>query len=220
MYATQREAFAVRDRALNSATDSTPTSPPSRHLSVPDVAELCRVKRQVVSNLPAKCFHCGADYPPNSEGKGTFVERSDGTVMAYCKTKGACGKSHVLFAGVALVIPHYKQVCTFVRRSAAEATEAAAEQAEHVVPPPTAELIEELQQLQQEAAPQPYRGASGMTSEELREMHDPTCAACGERWQAHPKDCDVNGWRIAEQERVPYPADWPRFDERTGTWTM
>ena len=43
----------------------------------------------------------------------SFVERPDNSIMAYCKTKDACGRSHVLFAGIDKTIPKYEQICIF-----------------------------------------------------------------------------------------------------------
>ncbi len=73
MYQTQMPAFNARREILGKPTDSTPTAPPS----VPeiDLEALCRLKREVVSNLPEKCFLCQAEYPKDIQG--TFIETKE-----------------------------------------------------------------------------------------------------------------------------------------------
>jgi hypothetical protein len=46
---------------------------------------LCKVRKEILQNLPMKCGHC--DYP-HKHSLGSFVEIDFGTLMAYCKTKG------------------------------------------------------------------------------------------------------------------------------------
>ncbi len=93
MYQSQQPAYAARSEIIGKITDSTPTTPPS----IPEINldELCRLKREIVSNLPTHCVHCQAEYPKDI--KGVFVEmKNDNTIVAYCKKPGACGRSHVL----------------------------------------------------------------------------------------------------------------------------
>ena len=120
MYQCQAPAYAARNEIVGKPTDSTPTTPPS----VPeiDVEALCKLKREIVSNLPTNCPHCQAEYPRDI--KGTFVElRNCGSIVAYCKKPGACGRSNVIFAGVELARPVYEQVCVFRRRVPGEPIE-------------------------------------------------------------------------------------------------
>eukprot|EP01040_Poterioochromonas_malhamensis_P002183 gene2183-2324_t len=177
MYAIQRPAYAARAELTGPVTDSTPTTPPT-HPPL-DVAGLCNLKKSVVQNLPTTCGHCGAELPPRS------IIEHNGAVVAYCKLKGACGRSQVLYAAVEFKTPIYRQVCKFVHRPSAE----------RVVP-----------------------GEMGrMNHAELMEMHDPSCANCGERMSQHKKS-DQNGWTIIGYNPISYPSDWPFFDSSTGTW--
>jgi hypothetical protein len=69
-------------------TDSTPTEPPS--YKIPDIKGLCELKKKILANLPSQCAHCGK---PHKHSLGSFKERSDDEIIAYCKTKEGCGKS-------------------------------------------------------------------------------------------------------------------------------
>jgi hypothetical protein len=106
MYAQQSAAYSARDNYGSHRTDSTKDEPPSH--STPNLEELCNLKKKIVTDLPTNCVHCGADYP-----LGSIIELKDQCIVAYCKKKGACGKSLVLFAGLDLVVPSYVQVCKF-----------------------------------------------------------------------------------------------------------
>jgi hypothetical protein len=196
MYATQRPAFEARKVLLDASfkSPSTPTSPPE--YDPIDVLALCALKKSVVSHLPTHCIHCGAEYP-----QGSIVELSDGTVMAYCKCKGACGKSHVLFAGVDVSTPIFEKTCPF--KSIVVEVDATADLTA-VGPPSAQELARLVTELQHRV----------ITIED----HDPTCALCGKRHLSHKQDCDVNGWRIASRRRVALPSDWPVFQPSTATW--
>lgn len=220
MYQTQAVAFNARNEILGKATDSTPITPPS--VPAIDLNALCKLKRDIVSNLPKNCLHCGAEYP--IEVKGTFVERDDGSIMAYCKQKGACGRSHVLFAGVELVKPVYEQVCVFTykgfnsaplgqKEEQAAIIKSSDFQQQLVVPkieqqqfdPSDLTAISSIDQIQASF------DMSKMTHDEMMELHDPTCAKCGLRKLAHKTDIDKNGWRVARKESLSLPADWPTY---------
>ncbi len=89
-------------------TDSTPTSPPSH--TIPDIKGLCDLKKKILSNLPDKCAHCGK---PHKHSLGSYKERDNDEIIAYCKTKDGCGRSQILFAALDLSYPEYKQICIF-----------------------------------------------------------------------------------------------------------
>lgn len=93
MYMCQTVAYQARDKLGGTKTDSTLTAPPSH--TPPDITALCELRKKVLSELPKTCAHCKA---PLLHSIGSFVERPDGSLMAYCKGKGACGRSQVLFA--------------------------------------------------------------------------------------------------------------------------
>eukprot|EP01040_Poterioochromonas_malhamensis_P018649 gene18649-21832_t len=157
MYAQQAPAFEARSRMITDLGPSTEDSPPV--FTLPDIEGLKALKKQVVENLPTKCVHCEADMLPEY-----CTELRDGTVMAYCKKRGACGRSLVLFAGVKLVRPVYRKICPF--QTAARPADTLAElettanpTAEMQTPPlmqmpPLMQLPPQMQPLQQMQAPQ------------------------------------------------------------------
>jgi hypothetical protein len=108
MYQIQAPAFNARSQILGTPTNSTPDTPPI-HPPI-DVAQLCALKKSVIANLPTTCGHCGAELPPRS------IVEHDGSIMAYCKKPGACGRSQVLYAAVDFKTPVYKKVCIFTPR--------------------------------------------------------------------------------------------------------
>jgi hypothetical protein len=166
--------------------------------------------------------------------------------MAYCKKKGACGRSHVLFAGVELTRPVYEQVCVFSSRaeefnfvpkqrqpqpvfSGATPTE----QQEVVQQEPLQQEVLQQEPLQQEPLQQEvtqhvfqevstraYPDFSRMTNDQMMEMHNPTCAKCGRRSLDHKNDVDQNGWRIAYKERIRNPPGLPVYNPSTGNWSV
>jgi len=109
MYEVQRAAYQDAAAYSPSQTDSTPDNPPS--FTPADLTKASATKRKItIESPPSKCSHCGASF----EGvRGCLTETRDGTVMAYCKGQGGCGRSQVLFIQPDLTIPHYKQVCVF-----------------------------------------------------------------------------------------------------------
>ena len=142
MYAQQAPAFEARSRMITDLGPSTENSPPV--FTLPDIEGLTALKKQVVENLPTKCVHCGADMLPEY-----CTELRDGTVMAYCKKRGACGRSLVLFAGVKLVRPIYRQICPFQSAERPAATlaelEAAANPIGETQMPPLMQLPPQMQ---------------------------------------------------------------------------
>ncbi len=132
MYQAQTVAFNARSELMGVKTDSTPETPPTHTL--PNVVELSALKQRIVSNLPTNCVHCEAIYPPNS-----FLEHK-GSVMAYCKLKGACGRSLVLFAGVEMNTPVYTKICPFKAPEIIPA-EASADTGAPVIIPSDAEIL-------------------------------------------------------------------------------
>ena len=194
MYAVQTAAFDFRRSHVGIATDSTPTSPPTRKPL--DLEAIAAQKRHIVNNLPTHCSHCNAEFPPQS-----IVELKDGSVTAYCKKKGACGKSHVLFAGIELKQPIYEQVCVFRRIEPKFETTSNLPTTEHV--PVEVDMEQLLRSCHREVT---------------LEDHDPTCASCGKRNLSHHHDVDQNGWRIARYEVIRPPRNWPVFNKQTGSW--
>ncbi len=88
MYACQTAAYQARNQMGGTKTDSTPDKPPSHQ--APDLEGLCALRKKILSSLPKKCAHCDK---PLKHSLGSFVERKDHSLIAYCKTPGACGRS-------------------------------------------------------------------------------------------------------------------------------
>ena len=63
------------------------------------------------------------------------------------------------------------------------------------------------------------RNHKEISSTDLIQMHNPTCANCGKRMLQHHKDVDTNGWRVAKEIPLELPADWPVYDATTGKWS-
>lgn len=201
---------------LGARTNSTAESPPTQ--DAPDIAGLCALKRQIVTNLPTACTHCGAELK-----KEYCVElKDDECIMAYCKTPGACGKSLVLFAGFDRTYPVYTQTCCFKRIEAAPVQPVVpapvtftAEDAPNS--PPTnapemlsASILKELQQEQQQLDIYALHGI---------ERPDSKCANCGKAYSTHNKTCDQNGWYESSRKCYKLPHDWPTYNSSTKTWS-
>jgi hypothetical protein len=108
LYAVQQPAFESAAAYSPKVTDSTPDSPPS--FTPADLSQACETKTNIVNNLPTQCAHCATSF----EGvTGCLTEMSNGTIMAYCKGKGGCGRSQVLFVPPDTTVPKYKKVCVF-----------------------------------------------------------------------------------------------------------
>jgi len=105
LYAIQSAAYDSHAQYNLKKTDSTPTTPPS--ITPTNAEEACKKKKEIVFALPTKCGHCS--HPVDADDR-CFAEVK-GTVMVYCKKKGGCGRSQVLFVCPDLTIPKYKQVC-------------------------------------------------------------------------------------------------------------
>ena len=108
MYQSQMPAYSAHSAYNAHVSNSTPTSPPE--VTPTDITAACTKKKNVVNALPIKCSHCPAAL---SHEDNCFNEMKDGSVIAYCRAKGGCGRSQVLFVAPELSIPKYKQVCVF-----------------------------------------------------------------------------------------------------------
>ena len=212
MYPQQAPAFEARNQFGGSISDSTVDSPPT--FVAPDFAALCEIKKTVVNNLPAMCCHCGAEYPP-----GSIIERQDGDIMAYCKLRGACGKSLVLFASIDRTAPVYQKFCKFqpaVVQSTVFMTPEVVhgeieEQQEQQLPIPTTPFPVVMEQQQQQ-----------LDIYALHGIHRPEerCSRCSEefRQHQHQRECDQNGWVRVQSRLLDLPADWPTYNPSTHTW--
>jgi hypothetical protein len=116
MYQCQSAVYAASAEFEPRRTDSTPDSAPS--FTIVDVDALCALKKRVISELAGKvCPHCSTPF-----GKVSFVETTDGEIIAYCKRQGSeeddrgkqyCGRSNVLFMPPTLTQPVYEKFCVF-----------------------------------------------------------------------------------------------------------
>lgn len=193
MYQVQRPAFEARKTILDACCigPSTATSPPQ--IQAINIQEVCELKKQAIANKPINCVHCGAKHPERS-----IIETKDGSIIAYCREKGACGKSNVIFAGIELSTPQFEQVCPF----------------QHRIHIPETRITEDLNaELTQEPIIQ-----RPMFREITMEDHSPTCALCGKRYHEHKQDCDQFGWRICSRRPVVLPSDWPVFQPDLAIW--
>lgn len=224
MYACQAPAFAARDELVGIQTDSTPEHPP--HHDTPDWRRLCDLKLSIVQSLPTACSHCGAVLEPEF-----IIERRDGDIVAYCKTKGACGKSQVLFAAVDPTYPVYTKFCPF-RTAEAEIPQPA-------VIDPTSVAAQQGQIFGESAAapaeppteatipPDVLNRLIGLDSQtqelDVYALHgitrpDAPCALCNRPYRDHERGCDQNGWKETRRALYDLPADWPVFDPATHKW--
>lgn len=209
MYAQQAVAYSARDSLLGEHTDSTPDTPPT--IAAPDLEGLCALKRQVVENLPAACVHCGAEML-----KEYCVELKDQCVISYCKKKGACGRSLVLFAGFDRTYPIYSKTCCFKQVEEAAPVEFEA---------PT-ELAGREQQSMLSVEQTVFAALSrrqGLEQEQLDiyALHgivrpDAKCATCERAYSTHRK-CDQYGWYESSRACYKLPSEWPGYVE-PGTW--
>jgi hypothetical protein len=110
MYQVQRPAYQAAEAYAPTVTDSTPTTPPT--FTPADLAAASATKRALINDLPTTCAHCGSVFSTSTLGP-CVVELKDGTVIAYCKPAGGCGRSHVLFVQPDVSVPKYEQVCVF-----------------------------------------------------------------------------------------------------------
>lgn len=207
MYAQQAVAFDARAALMGHTTDSTPETPPTH--TAPDIVQLCALKKQVLQNLPTSCVHCKAEI------KKEYIVEHNGSIMAYCKTPGACGRSLVLFAGVDFTYPVYAQTCVYTH---AERT-----------PPPAfgkpagstqtlsaAELEQAIQQLNVTN----FINADPGNIYALHGIPNPAhlCDTCGKSPNQHKK-CDQNGWYEVRRSVYALPSDWPVYSTWTKTWS-
>lgn len=215
MYVQQTAAFSLRDQFLSELeTDSTPESPPS--FTAPNLEALADLKRQVLQNPPEKCVHCGAGLT-----KEMIVELKDGAIMAYCKTKGACGRSLVLFAGVDVTYPIYRKICPF------EAVAPAVE-AQTVFTAAEATSIEQSVNVAAMEArfnrmPLDAQGNLDIYALHGIERPETMCKLCNQTYSAHDSSglrrCDKNGWLEAGRSKYQLPSNWPVYDPVENTWT-
>jgi hypothetical protein len=149
---------------------------------------------------------------------------------------------------VELVKPVYEQVCVFTRgtpssvrgggggifsffrgsTSNATTSQQPQEQSEEVV---EQESIEQQPLEGEQSSPtrppldiaaklEKLNDPRSMTSDELMEMHNPTCSNCGKRSLDHKSDADQNGWRVARYTALSKPRGWPTYNATSGTWSM
>lgn len=233
MYAQQTVAYAARDALIGETTNSTPESPPI--LTPPDIVKLCDLRREILRNLPTTCTHCKAEMLKE------YIVDHKGSIIAYCKTPGACGRSLVLYAGVDFSYPIYEQTCRYVYTPpTAEATVGAAVSApETAVISTGTEAVDAesfntpdfVQQLQADAVQVPiqqYYSAAHFPLDQNGELDIYTlhgipnpahmCDTCGKGPGDHKK-CDQNGWYEVRRGHYALPNNWPRYNSATKTWT-
>lgn len=216
MYAQQAVAYSSRDSLLGETTNSTPESPPTQ--TPPDIERLCELRRHVLRNLPTTCSHCKAEML-----KDDIVDHK-GSIIAYCKTPGACGRSLVLYAGVDFSYPVYEQTCPYKYTPPAAAPTAIPTSFTDadIVPVEAAplDLAELTQQIQQHASRLPTDQTGALDIYALHGIPNPAhmCDTCGRGPDVHKK-CDQNGWYEVRRQHYTLPANWPRYDSSTKTWT-
>lgn len=222
MYMQQQPAFEARSRMVTDLGPSTETSPPV--FTEPDIEGLKNLKKQVVENLPTHCSHCNADMLPDY-----CCELKDGSVMAYCKKPGACGKSLVLFAGVDLVRPVYRKICPFKKVVSTISREPVSTPSTGPQPGNAADGTEtqlptDLQVPEQQIYDVVELYRRGEIDEyDLHGISRPTdiCALCSKRYDKHEHTrCDENGWVHDHDELLPLPNDWPRYDRSSHRWVQ
>ena len=225
MYAQQAVAYSARDSMAGRQTDSTEDSPPTH--TAPDLEGLCELKKKIIANPPTHCCHCNAEFTENS-----IVEIRDECIMAYCKKKGACGKSLVLFAGLNLTYPVYAKICPFKSLvvAASEPVVLTLPVESEAGPPITGELSQQEQvepaiatsvfALPAQALP-PGRWQEVIDVYALHNIHRPEemCALCGKQYREHDtRPCDQNGWVETHSVQYTLPRDWPVYNSSTHSW--
>lgn len=205
MYAQQAVAYDARAALLGQTTDSTPKTPPTQ--TPPDIVQLCALRKQILKNLPSTCVHC------NAEMKKEYIVDHKGSIMAYCKAPGACGRSLVLFAGVDFTYPVYAQTCVYTH---SPAVAAAPVTASHAQPLSAAEM--EL--VVNELTSTNFNDVGAMDIYTLHGIPNPAhlCDHCGKPPSEHKK-CDQNGWYEARRSVYTLPPDWPVYNNGTKTWS-
>ncbi len=199
MYVQETKAFADRAKLIGTARNSTPSSPPIN--TNVDIDGLCKLKQKVINNLPLQCGHCGINYLE----KTSFAEFMDGTIMAYCKGPGCCGRSMVLFAGVELWTPTYTQICPFIpfQDEVEEATSPRSPESPSTnsSTSPRSVNIENIIAYQQ-------------WSPSVRNP-DSVCEICSKPFGLHDSyrmtQCDSYGWIANGKRELLTPADWPEY---------
>lgn len=194
MYELQTSAFSARSELMGTITDSTNILPPTH--SPPNIIELCTLKRRILSALPTECGHCQAQYPPKS-----IIEHG-GSIIGYCKLRGACGRSLVLFAGVDMTCPVYEKICPFKEVDK-----------EEVISVPL-QPINTISVAQIEQQQFDYHALHGITRPTV------VCSLCGLTFQQHDhRKCDQNGWVETGRRALELPSNWPVFNSRAQTWS-
>lgn len=227
MYAQQTVAYEARDALIGETTNSTSESPPFQ--TPPDIEKLCQLRKHILRNLPTTCTHC------NAEMLKEYIVDHKGSIIAYCKTPGACGRSLVLYAGVDFTYPVYEQTCPYTYTSPVVDAEAAAIFNDAVAAleindgPPVdssnfAQPIENfatqvpIEQHYARRFPTDQNGELDIYA--LHGIPNPAhmCDTCGKGPGEHKK-CDQNGWYEVRRELYALPADWPTYNSATKTWT-
>jgi len=192
MYEIQTLAYNV---SHYEKTDSTPDTPPSCNV---DPVKACKVKTQLIANLPTKCGHCQQKLNP-----GVIIERNPGDIVAYCKAKD-CGRSQVLFSAIPERIPLYIKVCPFIRAPTAPITFQNQE-------------MEVRSMLERNVIAKPYDPRFPEGNPKDHEM----CIQCDKPFREHEQgSIDTNGWKISGWQNVILPPDWPTWNDRTKTWVI
>lgn len=181
---------ATRTATVVHSDSATETIPPP--VSLPDVAEMCRQKRAIVSHLPVACGHCAS---PSVR----IVERGTGEIVAYCDRSGACGRSQVLYYQAKLTVPVFEKRCLF--------------QAPAPTPPAGGYNAQGMPLMADGSLD--YQRLHGL------HIARAVCVTCGQLQSQHPNagTQDRFGWTIVDERRVALPSDWPTFNERSGTWS-
>lgn len=221
MYMQQMAAFSARSSMITDLGPSTEDSPPA--FTPPDIEGLKALKKSVVENLPTHCSHCRAELLPEY-----FVERDGGTVIAYCKKRGACGKSLVLFAGVDMVRPIYRKICPFKMRETTVEQLSIPTVSDNNANETSSDLTEQMQSQQHHPTRSLEMDLHGMLSSQapmdiyaLHGINRPTdmCILCNKEYSRHEHvECDRHGWVHDHDELLALPDDWPEFDSRHHRW--
>lgn len=212
MYQSQTAAFLARRSLVTDLGPSTVDTPPV--FNPPDIDGLKALKKQVVENLPKTCVHCGAELFPEC-----FLERIDGSIMQYCKKKGACGRSLVLFAGVEMTKPVYRKICPFEKVNNQPPV-----QGDIFLPTRQQDTSVNSMQIEEPRQQQQFDMIELMREVDVYALHGiqrPTdvCGLCGLTYDVHEhKPCDQYGWVHDHDERLPLPDDWLIFDPTSHTW--
>src|SRR3990167_3771645 len=187
MYAVQAAAYEARQEYEPYVTKvpSTPETPP---VVESDLTKACEAKKLALVNKPQVCSHCEA--PLQTE----YFEEFNGTIFAYCKSKGGCGKSQVLFVNPSRTAPVFAKCCIFEpsdpndvfdRQTLLERTRG------------ESRVAKRSDQLPYAAYKGDYIPISA------------ACLKCDLPFKKHKQNIDNNGWAQVSTITLQVPEDWP-----------